>query len=106
MSFLQCNAIPCNAMPCNATQRRGFVTEINAFGYESCYASYKGGEQWRQGMLKVREKEGTDMGLYVCMHKFVSYNRPDRPTADSAVRLLTRTPHGPMFPNKPVQIEP
>lgn len=35
---------------------RGFVTEINAFGYESCYASYKGGEQWRQGMLKVRRR--------------------------------------------------
>lgn len=36
------------------THDRGFVTEINAFGYEACYASYKGGEQWRQGMLKVR----------------------------------------------------
>lgn len=36
------------------THNRGFVTEINAFGYEACYASYKGGEQWRQGMLKVR----------------------------------------------------
>lgn len=32
---------------------RGFVTEVNAFGYEACYASYKGGEDWRQGMLKV-----------------------------------------------------
>lgn len=30
---------------------KGFVTEINAFGYESLYASYEGGEKWRQEML-------------------------------------------------------
>lgn len=35
------------------------MTEVNAFGYEACYASYKGGEGWRQGMLKVRNG-GTD----------------------------------------------
>ncbi len=29
----------------------GFVTEINAFGYESLYASYTGGEAWRLEML-------------------------------------------------------
>jgi hypothetical protein len=31
----------------------GFVTEVNAFGYEGTYAAYKFGDPWLQGMLKV-----------------------------------------------------
>lgn len=47
------------------------MTEINAFGYEATYAAYKGGELWRQEMLKVskrgRGKKGgaTDSGCTV-----------------------------------------
>ncbi len=55
--------------PCTSTSLhanglpRGFVTEINAFGYESLHASYKGGEAWRQGMLKVQTGLGGDAGM-------------------------------------------
>lgn len=37
----------------------GFVTEVNAFGYEGTYAAYKFGDPWLQGMLKVDSHTAT-----------------------------------------------